>query len=187
MSKGLSWMIETRRVFLGAGLCLALALGGSSAAAETDGGVGQICIAPLVQGFEMPVLSYGTDGTKETVVLVDEEAGGIDNAIVALPDRKVTVEVETRGEIVVGRAVALSLGPLSTTKRSLIKLRENGKIVQSFLFRGSPRQDEGYCLVYRAGRETWAILPLEEVGDWCSCDHRRYVAPVVPVKAEEGE
>ncbi len=189
MSKGLRSMTETRRVLLAMSFGLALATGGSSAAVQAEGeeSVGQICIAPLAQGFEVPALAEETEAPSAAVVLVDEAKEGVDNTAVALPDRKVTVEVQTRGEIVAARTRAQSLGPISTTGRSLITLREEGKIVQSFLFQRTRGQEEDYCLVYRAGRETWAILPMEDVGGWCACDHRAYVAPVVPLEKQVGE
>jgi hypothetical protein len=183
-------MTETRRVLLAMSFGLALAMGGSSAAVEPKGeevGVAQICIAPLGQGFEVPAHGEEIEVSSETVVVVDEAKGGVDNTLVALPDRRVTVEVETRGEIVAGRTSARSLGPLSTKERSLIKLREDGKIVQSFLFQRTRGHEAGYCLVYRAGLKTWAILPLEDVGEWCACNHRAYVAPVIPLEKQEGE
>ncbi len=192
MSKGLRLMTVNKRVLLAMSFALALAIGGSSGAAPEEGeeqGVGQICLAPLAQGFEVPALveEEETEAPSEAVVLVDDESEGIDNTAVALPDRKVTVEVETRGEIEASRTRAQSLGPIPTRERSLITLREEGKIVQSFLYQRTPGVSEDYCLVYRAGRETWAILPLQDVGGWCSCDHRAYVAPVVPEEKQEGE
>ncbi|MBW2712379.1 MAG: hypothetical protein JRC77_01365 [Deltaproteobacteria bacterium] len=173
---------------LSAVLSTVLSTGPGIALAEEGEVASQICVAPLASGFEVPPVAVeGTEENEaadESLVLVE---GSVDNAAVALPDRHVTGEVNIQGEVLAARQRAVSLGPLSTSDRSLIKIREDGKIVQSFLYQRARGQSGDYCLVYRMGLETWAILPLQKVGDWCSCNHRSYVAPAIPEEEQEGE
>jgi hypothetical protein len=173
---------------MGVGLVMTVLGGTSMVQAEEKKGVSQICVAPLQHGFEVPATKDDTETDEEAVVLVDETTGGIDNTAVALPDRHVTLEVETQGEINAQRKRAISLGPISTTARSLIKVREDGKLIQSFLYKRGRGQKGDYCVVFRTQLEAWAILPMKEVGEWCSCDHAAYVAPVIPeVNAETAQ
>lgn len=173
---------------MGLGLAMIVSGGMSIVQAEEGKRVSQLCVAPLQHGFEVPASRDDIKTDEEAVVLVDEATGGIDNTAVALPDRHVTLEVETNGEINAQRKRAISLGPISTSERSLIKVREDGKLIQSFLYKRGRGQQGDSCVVFRTAMKAWAILPMKEVGQWCSCDHTAYVAPIIPeVNAETAQ
>jgi len=143
----------------------------AEAAEAAAGEVGRVCLAPV-----------SDPAAKPEVV-----EPGVDYAATDLPPHQTSAEAGTNGEIVASPTRARSLGPLPFGEKQLIKVRADGEIVQAFLVDFADLPEADLCLLFRETRESWALLPASEVGEWCFCDHGAYVPPAPPPNEDAEE
>ncbi len=142
----------------------------AEAAEAAAGEVGRICLAPVSYPAAKP------EGVE----------AGVDYAATDLPPRQISAEAGTNGEIVASPTRARSLGPIPFGEKQLIKVRADGEMVQAFLIDFAELPEADLCLLFRETRDSWALLPASEVGEWCFCDHGAY-APPAPPPSEDAE
>lgn len=125
---------------------LGLALAPVSAA---DRAGGSICIAPVTDRMRE---SDPTDPRgKPTPVKLD-----------------FTVQIDSGERIVVPSKKALALHGLDAKRQHLVRVRDGGKITQSFYFTFENRRSTVLCLSYGPWYESWDLSPPGR-RPWCKC------------------
>lgn len=118
---------------------------GSVAAAETD--TGSICLAKI--SVDAKALDRETDRDLAHYVFTVQVDDG----------ERMEISTERFGVI---RGLALG-------SRHLMKVRHDGKLLQSFWFTFEERNAEELCLWYKAWYATWVLSPKAGQGAWCDC------------------
>jgi hypothetical protein len=138
-------------------ICVGVALTALSLTATTtfiaaEDVVGSICIAPL----------------RERVEEADRLAfsGGLRRQY----KYEFTVAIDERAAVAVPRRKAVLVEALELTRAHRVKIRDAGRMIESFRFTFADRGGFPLCLAYTPGYQTWSLEKARPGQKWCECE-----------------
>ena len=71
----------------------------------------------------------------------------------------------------VSHDVGVRIDGLALKRKHLLKIRKDGRVVQSFWFAFEKQGSSELCLWYKSLYETWSLWTVKEARTNCDCDH----------------
>lgn len=81
-----------------------------------------------------------------------------------------SIQIDKRPVTQVSNEKATLVSGLELKGRHLIKIRRDGKVVESFWFSFEKEGSKKLCLWFKPLYETWSLWPAEEGGKKCRCE-----------------
>jgi len=133
-------------------IVLAVSLGTGSQAEAAEAGSGTVCLASVPRP------------NSEEITLGNPEGG---NRVFDF-----SVQIDNRPIQAISYAKGVRLTGLDLKRRHLIKIRNQGALIQSFFFRFTEYKSDDLCLWFKALYETWSLWSAEHARGICDCGPR---------------
>jgi hypothetical protein len=80
-----------------------------------------------------------------------------------------TVEIDQRPGIAVPKTNPVAVEVLELTRPHWVKIRDAGRVIESFRFTFADRGGFPLCLAYTPGYQTWSLERARPGQEWCEC------------------
>jgi hypothetical protein len=114
-------------------------------------GVGRICVAPLTEKVEDADRLAFSGGPRRRYTY------------------EFTVEIDHRPGIAVPKTNPVAVEVLELTRPHRVKIRDAGRVIESFRFTFADRGGSSLCLAYTPGYQTWSLERARPGQKWCEC------------------
>jgi hypothetical protein len=78
-----------------------------------------------------------------------------------------SVQVDSLPPAVTNESSSVLIANLDPTTKHLVRIRDNGKVVESFWFSFEKQGAKDLCLWFGHGYETWSLWPAKEARAFC--------------------
>jgi hypothetical protein len=113
--------------------------------------VGSICIAPLPEKVEEADRMAFAGGPRRRYKY------------------EFTVEFDERVAVPVQKTKPVAVEALELTRKHRVRIRDAGRLIESFRFTFAERGGFPLCLAYTAGYQTWSLERARPSQKWCEC------------------